>query len=129
VLTLQALCEFSVVVAGKAKAVPDEAAAFVDDFRDVFPVVAADMEALTGAMQATQEHGMAFWDAMLWATARKAGCGLQVSEDLRDGRQLGGVRFLNPFKDALPRELETALEPVPESASPSASTGTGSEQA
>lgn len=112
VLTLQVLCEFFVVATRKAKAVPDEAAAFVDDFRDVFPIVAADAEALTEAMQASQEHGMAFWDAMLWATARRAGCGLLVSEDLQDGRQLGGVRFLNPFKDALPGELEMALEPM-----------------
>jgi predicted nucleic acid-binding protein len=97
VLTLQALCEFSVVVTRKAKAVPDEAAASVDDFRDLFPVVAADTEALTGAMQANQERGMAFWDAMLWATARKAECGLPVGEYLRDGRQLGGLHFLNPL--------------------------------
>lgn len=34
---------------------------------------------------------------MLWATARRAGCRLLLSEDLQDGRFLGGVLFRNPF--------------------------------
>lgn len=112
VLTLQALCEFFVVATRKAKAAPEEAAVFVDDFTEVFPIVAADVAALSEAMWASREHGMAFWDALLWATAMKAGCGLLVTEDLQHGRRLAGVRFLNPFADALPRELDAALEPL-----------------
>lgn len=113
VLTLQALSEFFVVATRKAKARPDEAAAFVDDFRDVFPVVSAEPDTLSEAMTAHQEHGIAFWDALLWATARKAGCGLLVSEDLQDGRQLGGVRFRDPFRTAWAADLAAALEPPP----------------
>jgi predicted nucleic acid-binding protein len=48
---------------------------------------------------------------MLWATARRAGCRLIVTEDFQDGRELGGVRFVNPFGDALPAPLEAALRP------------------
>jgi predicted nucleic acid-binding protein len=110
VLTLQALCEFFVVATRKGKATPSAAAAFVDDFEEVFPVVTADAHALAEAMAAHEEHRIGFWDAMLWATARRAGCGILVTEDLQDGRQLGGVRFRNPFGDALPADLEAALE-------------------
>jgi predicted nucleic acid-binding protein len=48
---------------------------------------------------------------MLWATARRAGCRLIVTEDFQDGRELRGVWFVNPFGDALPPRLEAALQP------------------
>ncbi len=46
---------------------------------------------------------------MLWATARRAGCRLLLSEDFQDGRDLGGVLFLNPFDPANRRLLDLAL--------------------
>ena len=50
-------------------------------------VVAADQDAGT----------ISFWDAMLWATARRAGCSAILSEDFQDGQVLQGVRFIDPF--------------------------------
>ena len=49
-------------------------------------------------MEAVEEHGLSFWDAMLWAAARSARCSAILTEDLQDGRRLGGVEFLNPFR-------------------------------
>jgi predicted nucleic acid-binding protein len=34
---------------------------------------------------------------MLWATVRRAGVRLLITEDLQDGRILEGVRFVDPF--------------------------------
>jgi predicted nucleic acid-binding protein len=34
---------------------------------------------------------------MLWATARRIGVRVLVSEDFQDGRILDGVRFVDPF--------------------------------
>jgi len=48
-------------------------------------------------MDAIAGHSLSFWDAMLWATAKRAGCGLLVTEDGRDGLALGGVTWANPF--------------------------------
>jgi predicted nucleic acid-binding protein len=53
---------------------------------------------LEEALITQQQHGLQFWDAMLWATARRAGCSLIATEDFQDGRTLGGVTFRNPFK-------------------------------
>ena len=72
-------------------------------------IESATLKDLTDAMRAVREHGLAFWDAMLWATVRRAGVSLLITEDFQDGRVLEGVCFVNPFitrNDALiDREL------------------------
>ncbi len=35
---------------------------------------------------------------LIWATARDAGVPIVLSEDFQDGREIEGVRFVNPFK-------------------------------
>ena len=109
VLTLQSLAEFFRVVTGKCGVPPAEAAAIVGAWRDVFSVHAADAEALTAAMDAVAGHNLAFWDAMIWAAARQAGCRLLLSEDLQHGRELGGVAFVNPFAEPAAPLLVEAL--------------------
>ena len=52
---------------------------------------------------------MAFWDAMLWATARRAGVGVLVSEDFQDGQTIEGVRIVNPFTARNAAVIERAL--------------------
>lgn len=68
----------------------------------LFDIVAAIPADLPEAIQAQHLHNLPFWDAMLWATARRTGCTLIFTEDLQHGRTLGGVTFRNPFK--LPAE-------------------------
>ncbi len=97
VLTVQALAEFLHVTTRKNLLEPFRASAFVQDWLDVFPVASADEVALVRAMDAVEAHRMSFWDAMLWATARRIGCAAILSEDMQDGRRLSGVTFINPF--------------------------------
>jgi len=96
-LTLQALAEFFQVTTRKFKVPPRTAAEIVNGWRDVFPICSADDFALVDAMDAVEGHGLSFWDAMLWATARRAGCRAVLSEDFQNGRELGGVIFINPL--------------------------------
>ena len=70
-------------------------------------------DCLTSAILAVHHHGLTYWDAMLWATARDAGCGLVISEDFQDGRTLGGVNFVNPFLERNDTLLRVALAPIP----------------
>jgi len=49
------------------------------------------------AVQFVQRHPMAYWDGLIWATARLNGIATVLSEDFNDGATLEGVRFLNPF--------------------------------
>ena len=108
-LTLQALAEFFHVTTRKFKVRPETAAEIVNCWRDVFPVYSADDLALVDAMDAVNGHGLGFWDAMLWATARRAGCRAVLSEDFQDGRELGGVIFINPFTPKPSPMLEELL--------------------
>lgn len=67
------------------------------DWLDVFPIVSAGDAALVEAIDGVAEHHLSFWDAMLWTTARQRGCSAIISENMQDGRRLGGVEFINPF--------------------------------
>lgn len=97
VMILQSLAEFFHVTTRKVMLPADAALTFIQDWYALFPIVAADDEGLIEAVGAVEAHGLAFWDAMLWAAARRAGCRLLLSEDFQDGRSLGGVTFVDPF--------------------------------
>jgi predicted nucleic acid-binding protein len=98
VVLLQTLGELSHSIQRKyPKAVP-EADRFVQKAASVFEVVSANTRDLSDALAARSRHGLSFWDAMLWATSRRAGCSLVLTDDFQDGRTLDGVTFRNPFK-------------------------------
>ena len=112
ILILQSLAEFFHVITRKGKRTPTDAKGFVEDWRAVFPVFAADEECLVDAMAAVSEHRLPFWDAMIWATARRAGCRLFLTEDFQDGRVIGGVTFVDPFEERNATLLGAALAPT-----------------
>lgn len=45
----------------------------------------------------TQDHGLSYWDALIWASAKLNDVPYLISEDMRHGRVLENVRFLHPF--------------------------------
>jgi predicted nucleic acid-binding protein len=95
--TLQSFSEFYNVLTRKIRVAAERAEAFVAAWRVVFPVEAASLADLDHAMRAVREYRLSFWDALLWATARRAGVAVLVSEDFQDGRVIEGVRIANPF--------------------------------
>lgn len=100
VLLLQALAEFSNVALRKYRVRNDAVDAMVSAWQATMPVHAAAQDDLAAALGAVRGHGIQFWDAMLWATARRVGVRHILSEDFQDGRVLDGVTFLNPFNPA-----------------------------
>ena len=110
VLTVQALAEFFHATTRKNVLEPLRAGAFVRDWLDVFDVASADSPTLVDAMEAVAEHRLSFWDSMLWATARRTGCSAILSEDMQDGRLLGGVEIINPFVAGAEARLAALLE-------------------
>ena len=98
VLLLQALAEFSSVAIRKARIPVKDIRRTIDAWRAVLPVQAADEGDLLIALDAVSAHRLAFWDAMLWASAQRAGVRHLLTEDLQDGFALQGVTFINPFK-------------------------------
>jgi hypothetical protein len=89
--------EFFNVVTRKAGVDRAAAAELVGHWSAAMAVENATLQDLAHAMRAVGEHGLSFWDALLWATVRRAGVGLLISEDFQDGRTIEGVRVINPF--------------------------------
>lgn len=98
VLLLQSLGELCNAIRKKRPAQTAMAYRWVERGLTLFEVFAAASTDLTDAIQAQEEHGLAFWDAMLWATARRTGCTLLLTEDFQNERVLGGVQIRNPFR-------------------------------
>ncbi len=51
---------------------------------------------------------LSYWDALMLASAREAGCSAFISEDLQDGARLFGMEIVNPFgaQGPSPRAIE-----------------------
>lgn len=99
-LTLQALSEFYVVVTRKGMVRPIEAAAQAENWLTAFRCTVASPSAVRSALSAAAARRASYWDALLVATAREAGCSILLTEDLGDGTDFDGVRIHNPFSPA-----------------------------
>lgn len=97
VILLQTLGELLHSVARKRPTLLVAARDIAEQLTTAFPFVEATLVDFNAALAAQQTHGLSFWDAMLWATAKRNGCTLLLTEDLQDGRTLEGVTFVNPF--------------------------------
>lgn len=113
VQTLQSYAECYNVLTRKRGFEPAAARAIIQYYRRMLPnLVAAVPEDLDRATEAHEVHGLHFWDAMLWATAKRAGCRMILTEDGQDGRALDGVLLVNPFKPENARLIDLALPPA-----------------
>jgi predicted nucleic acid-binding protein len=111
VLLLQTLAEFANVAIRKAGIPIEDIIKTINAWRAVLPVQAADEEDLSAALEAVRAHRLPFWDALLWASAQRAGLRCLLTEDLQDGFLLQSVRFVNPFRRANDRLIDEILPP------------------
>jgi predicted nucleic acid-binding protein len=98
VLVPQALSEFFYAVTRKSIMPRSIAADQVRDWLRLFPITAgANAEAIRSALDPAVSGRFQFYDALLLATARAAGCTAVISEDMSDGAELDGVRVVGAF--------------------------------
>ena len=97
ILLLQSLAEFSNVAIRKARIPANAVKATIEAWLAILPVQSADDSDLVLALEAVHAHRLPFWDAMLWASAQRAGVRHMLSEDFPDGFALQDVTFINPF--------------------------------
>ncbi|HEX9093990.1 MAG TPA: PIN domain-containing protein [Coriobacteriia bacterium] len=64
-----------------------------------WPVLTVEPITTVEALRGFAEHGLSWWDAQLWATARMSGVPVIVTEDFEDGRVIDGIRFTDPFAE------------------------------
>jgi predicted nucleic acid-binding protein len=111
ILILQTMTEFYSVATRKFRIPSREPLLFLDKLRAVLSVHAADERDFDRATRGDR-HGLSFWDALLWATADRIGVRYLLSEDFQDGRTLGGVTFVDPFRSENEQLLAEIL-PLP----------------
>jgi predicted nucleic acid-binding protein len=49
---------------------------------------------------------MQFWDCVVCVASAEAGATVLITEDMQDGRTLGGLRLINPFAAANAETIE-----------------------
>lgn len=61
------------------------------------PVVQNDAPTILAAIDLSQRRQFSFWDALIIEAARRGGATVLLSEDLKHGQDIEGVRVENPF--------------------------------
>lgn len=99
VLSTQVLQEFYVQVtrASRPGALSHELACeFIESWKR-FQIVPVTADLVDRALLIRRETGFQYWDCAIIAAAQIAGCDTLLTEDMQEGRILGGVTLSNPF--------------------------------
>ncbi len=99
VLSSQVLAEFFMAV---TRRIPHplpvgEAARSVLRYAADFPVVPVTGPIIREALRGVTAHGLSYWDAQVWATARLNQIETVITEATPARGELEGVRYVNPF--------------------------------
>jgi predicted nucleic acid-binding protein len=108
VLTLQALAELYNAICKKQSTRRDYVEAFIQTNSRIFPVVHSTKADLLTAIDMQRRHHLQFWDALLVATALRAGCTIFFSEDMHHTQRFNTLTILNPFQ-LTPTQLNQLL--------------------
>lgn len=98
-ISTQVLGEFYAAVTGRRRESPlnhDDATAWVQFWKRL-PVRNVTTAEVDLALEIAGRHRINYYDALILATARLAGCDEVHSEDLNAGQDYGGVKVTNPF--------------------------------
>lgn len=96
VISTQVLQEFYVAATGKLGVPPLAAKGIIKTF-SVFDIVQVSPALIQEAIDCSILNQLAFWDALIVASAASAGCSTLLSEDLNAGQEILGVRIQNPY--------------------------------
>jgi predicted nucleic acid-binding protein len=99
-LSPQNLNECYRVLTQRRRLIPQDAARSYLALLVPWCIAPLDAETTVKAWAVQDETGWQWWDALLVASALRAGCKLFISEDMQDGRSVSGMRIANPFSPA-----------------------------
>jgi predicted nucleic acid-binding protein len=63
-----------------------------------FGVQEITLPLLDSALEIKARHGFSHWDSAIIAAARALGCRELYTEDMSHGREVDGVRIIDPFR-------------------------------
>ena len=63
-----------------------------------FRVQPVSRQIMAAALEITKTHRFSYWDSAIIAAARALGCSELYTEDMQHGREVEGVRIVDPFR-------------------------------
>jgi predicted nucleic acid-binding protein len=96
VVSLQVLQEYFVTVTRKLQVDARVARRKVELLAE-FDVAAPELADILAAIDLHRLHELSFWDALIVRSAKQAGCSVLLTEDFQHGREMEGIRIINPF--------------------------------
>lgn len=97
-ISMQVLREVANVMFKKSRNTLEFIRETISGFYDL-PCMEDTVVLLERGMEIKARYGLQFYDALVVATAKAAGCDTIYSEDMADGAQYDGVLVVNPFKE------------------------------
>jgi len=98
IISVQVLNEFTNVARNKRGRPWQDIEAALSVIRLRFPeIVPITYDTHASALALARDHSLAFYDALIVASALEVGCDTLYSEDLQDGRSFPGLTIVNPF--------------------------------
>jgi predicted nucleic acid-binding protein len=102
-LSVQVLNEFTAVSRRKQDTSwPEITEAVSDVLMVVDPPLALTLDLHGAARALAEDHRLSFYDALIVAAAIEAGCDTLFTEDMQNGRTIGGLTIVNPFLKGAP---------------------------
>jgi predicted nucleic acid-binding protein len=98
-VSVQVLQEFYAKISTKWPAARDNARAEIMDLIAWNPVQ-IDTVLIQAGWKIQDRFQLSFWDSLIVAAAKIAGCRYLLTEDLNSGQDLDGVSVINPFSTA-----------------------------
>lgn len=106
VIPVQALGEYLHFVRRRAPLALGDAMQQAAIYSATFLAPATTSEIIGAAAELARVHHMQLWDAVVCAASAAAGAKVLLSEDMQDGRVVGGLRIVNPFELANAAAIE-----------------------
>ena len=98
-ISAQVLSEFTNVARNKMRHGWAEIASALEQFLIALePVIPLTLATHAAALGLARDHSVAFYDALIVASALEAGCDTLFTEDMQDGRAFGKLTLRNPFR-------------------------------
>lgn len=100
-LPVQVLAEFTNVTLYQLEPPlsPDEIATQIELYEEVFPVFPLTSAVVREAIRGVRDHSFSYFDAQIWATAKRNQVPTVLSEDFPVGATVEGVTFVNPLSE------------------------------
>ena len=96
VVSTQVLQEYFVTVTRKFKADSLRAKEKVELY-GAFEIARVELGDILAAIDLHRLHGFSLWDTLVLRMAKQTGCRILLTEDMQHGREIDGVRIVNPF--------------------------------